>query len=109
MDLALLTRHNLSRWLVLAAAISVLARMLGGLRTRRIWSGADTTAGRIFVALMDWRRLLGLLLAGAAAVRGRADHAGGVRSGFRRGAQASGPALFCRPTRGDHADRGGTA
>jgi hypothetical protein len=62
MDLALLTLHNVSRWLVLVAAVYVLVRMLGGLRTRRTWSGADGAAGRIFVGVMDWQLLLGLLL-----------------------------------------------
>jgi hypothetical protein len=62
MDLALLTLHNVSRWLVLIAAVYVLARMLGGLRTRRAWNGADSRAGRLFVGVMDWQLLLGLLL-----------------------------------------------
>ena len=62
MDLALLTLHNVSRWLVLLAAAYVLARMFSGLQKRRAWSGADTTAGRIFVGVMDWQLLLGLLL-----------------------------------------------
>ena len=62
MDLTLLTLHNVSRWLVLVAAIYVLARMLSGLRTRRSWSGADAAAGRIFVSLMNWQLLLGLIL-----------------------------------------------
>lgn len=58
----LLTLHNLTRWLVLIAAIYVVIRMLGGVFKQKGWIGPDTTAGRIFVSLMDIQLLLGLAL-----------------------------------------------
>ncbi len=57
-----LTLHSIVRWLVVISAVLVLARMYGGLFSRRSWTAADDRAGMIFTMLLDLQALLGIIL-----------------------------------------------
>ena len=54
--------HNLTRWLVVAAAVYALARAVWGWLGKRKWEKGDHTAGILFTSMMDLQLLLGLLL-----------------------------------------------
>lgn len=56
-----LTLHNLTRWLVLIAAILVIYRSVMGLQSRT-YTGADRAVGSAFTGLMDLQILFGILL-----------------------------------------------
>jgi hypothetical protein len=58
----LLSAHNFTRWLVLAAAIWALVRMWHGFATGRGWTGKDRTAGFVFLRLFELQFLLGIVL-----------------------------------------------
>jgi hypothetical protein len=57
-----LTLHNVTRWLVVVAAVWVLVRAYQGWLGRRAWQRSDDRAGVFFTSLMDTQLLLGLVL-----------------------------------------------
>ncbi|MCX8089111.1 MAG: hypothetical protein ACK40N_07775 [Meiothermus ruber] len=57
----LLSFHNITRWLVLLAAVYLVYRSLVGL-SRRSYEPSDRQAGLIYTGLMDVQLLLGVLL-----------------------------------------------
>lgn len=57
----LLSLHNITRWLVLLAALYLMYRSLGGLRSRS-YRPTDRRTGLIYTGLMDMQLLLGVLL-----------------------------------------------
>ncbi len=59
---SLLAIHNVTRWLVLIAAVVALVVVIRGLVTRRPWDGTARVASLAFVSLMDLQLVLGLLL-----------------------------------------------
>jgi hypothetical protein len=58
----LLALHNITRWLVLAAAVWTLARGFMGWRNRSAWTEADRKAGLFYGISVDVQFLLGLIL-----------------------------------------------
>jgi len=62
MYLLTLALHSLLRWAVIAAGLMAVGRAVGGMRRRRDWTAADTSAGRWFVVALDVQLLLGLAL-----------------------------------------------
>jgi cytochrome c biogenesis factor len=57
-----LALHNLLRWLVIVAAVIVLARTVWGLLARRSWASLDDRMGQLYTISMDLQLLVGLLL-----------------------------------------------
>ncbi|GEM84616.1 hypothetical protein [Meiothermus hypogaeus] len=57
----LLSVHNITRWLVLLAAVYLIYRSLSGLKSRT-YAPADRQAGQVYTGLMDLQLLLGILL-----------------------------------------------
>ncbi len=57
-----LTLHSLMRWAVVLLGIYATGRGKLGWFFRKPWTGADDTAGRLFVIAFDVQVLLGLLL-----------------------------------------------
>lgn len=57
----LLSFHNITRWLVLLAAVYLVYRSVVGL-SRRSYEPSDRQAGLIYTGLMDVQLLLGVLL-----------------------------------------------
>jgi hypothetical protein len=62
MYLALLHTHNLTRWLVLIAAVAALAIALAGRAGKLPFGRGNRIANTAFVATMDLQLVLGLLL-----------------------------------------------
>jgi hypothetical protein len=58
----LLAVHNITRWLVLAAAVWALARAFMGWRSKSAWTDADRKAGLFYGISIDVQFLLGLIL-----------------------------------------------
>lgn len=58
----LLAIHNITRWLVLAAAVWALARAVIGWRRGAAWTEADRKAGLFYGISVDVQFLLGLIL-----------------------------------------------
>lgn len=58
----LLAVHNITRWLVLAAAVWALARAFMGWRNKSAWTDTDRKAGLFYGISVDVQFLLGLLL-----------------------------------------------
>jgi hypothetical protein len=54
--------HSHWRWLVVALALAVVARALGGVRGRRPWSRSDERCSVAFIAAVDVQLVLGLVL-----------------------------------------------
>lgn len=54
--------HNILRWLVLAAVLFALFRMVRGLITRPSWTKTDRLAGLLVTITIDVQLLLGLIL-----------------------------------------------
>lgn len=59
----LLITHNIVRWLVILAALYVLARAFLGWVGKRTWGKADDQAGLIFSIVFDVQVLVGLIIA----------------------------------------------
>lgn len=62
MYLALLHTHNLTRWLVLVAAVAAVALAIVGLVRRGSFTRAQRIANTAFVASMDLQLVLGIAL-----------------------------------------------
>lgn len=82
----ILALHNITRWLVLAAALWALARAFLGWRRRTAWTETDRKAGLFYGIAVDVQFLLGLILsfvsplvAGAVQNLGEAMQAPGLR------------------------------
>jgi hypothetical protein len=58
----ILVMHNLLRWVVLVAGVTVFVRAVSGARARRAWSATDTKVLQAFVGAFDLQVLLGLLM-----------------------------------------------
>lgn len=58
----LLGLHNLTRWLVLAAAIYAIVRMWRGWLGNGAWTDVDVRSGKVLVYVTTFQLLLGLLL-----------------------------------------------
>jgi hypothetical protein len=58
----LLALHNITRWLVLAAAVWALARAFMGWRNKSAWTESDRKAGLFYGIAVDVQFLLGLIL-----------------------------------------------
>lgn len=58
----LLALHNITRWLVLAAAFWALARAFMGWRNKSAWTESDRKAGLFYGIAVDVQFLLGLIL-----------------------------------------------
>ncbi|MGD8604728.1 MAG: hypothetical protein PVF49_09165 [Anaerolineales bacterium] len=58
----LLALHNITRWLVLVAAIWALARAFMGWRNKSAWTESDRKAGLFYGIFIDIQFLLGLIL-----------------------------------------------
>lgn len=54
--------HNLTRWLVVAAAIYALVRAWRGWLGNAAWTGVDERSGKLFARLLGIQFLIGLLL-----------------------------------------------
>ncbi len=59
---SLLAIHNITRWLVLIAAVVALVVVVRGLATRQPWDRTARLSSLTFVSLMDLQLVLGLLL-----------------------------------------------
>ncbi|CAN5767617.1 hypothetical protein BH23DEI1_BH23DEI1_10050 [soil metagenome] len=62
MYVGLLHLHNLTRWLVLIAAVVAVGVAIHGLVTRRPWTLLARKSGTAFVITLDVQLVLGLLL-----------------------------------------------
>jgi len=62
LDNLILGLHNLTRWVVLAAALYALWRAYRGWFGKREWLKADDRIGLIYVSVFDTQVLLGLIL-----------------------------------------------
>jgi hypothetical protein len=62
MYVGLLHLHNITRWLVLIAAIYALVVSIRGLSTKKAWTKSDQRAGLIYSSLLGIQLLLGLWL-----------------------------------------------
>jgi hypothetical protein len=58
----LLAIHNITRWLVLAAAVWAFVRAFIGWRSQAAWSETDRKAGLFYGISVDVQLLLGLIL-----------------------------------------------
>lgn len=54
--------HNILRWLVILAAVWVLARVWSGLLSGRGWTKQDKISGLVFSSLLNVQFLIGLIL-----------------------------------------------
>jgi Na+-transporting methylmalonyl-CoA/oxaloacetate decarboxylase beta subunit len=59
---ALLTVHSYLRWLILIAALLVIARAIGGVFSKRPWGRADDVAAKVFGHSLDLQMLIGLII-----------------------------------------------
>ena len=59
---ALLTVHSYLRWVVLIAALAVVARALAATVAGRAWTARDDTAVRVFSISLDIQMLIGLII-----------------------------------------------
>jgi len=59
---AFLLIHSILRWVVIVAGLVALARAIGGVAGRKVWSPADDTSGRWFSIAVDVQFLIGLIL-----------------------------------------------
>jgi hypothetical protein len=59
---AVLSIHNVLRWLVVIAAVVTLVRMYTGWFGKKKWTPADDRVGVIFTSLLDLQLLVGLVL-----------------------------------------------
>jgi hypothetical protein len=57
-----LVLHSYLRWVVLLAALVVVARAAAGMAFRRPWGRADEATTRVFMASLDTQLLVGLVL-----------------------------------------------
>jgi hypothetical protein len=62
LDSLFLTLHNLTRWLVIAAAVFALWRAFRGWLGKRDWTKADDRSGLLFTIVLDLQALFGLIL-----------------------------------------------
>src|SRR5690554_1023532 len=58
----LLFLHNLTRWIVVLAAIWALIQMYGGWFLKTPWTDGDSQASRIFTISLDIQLLIGVVL-----------------------------------------------
>jgi hypothetical protein len=54
--------HSYLRWVLLALALVVLGRAMGGWRSGRAWTRGDDNLGIAFMSLVDVQMLLGLVM-----------------------------------------------
>ena len=59
---ALLTVHSYLRWVVLIAALVVVARAIAGIVAGRAWAATDDAAVRVFSISLDIQMLIGLII-----------------------------------------------
>jgi hypothetical protein len=62
MYVGLLHLHNVTRWLVLLAAIYAIVIAVRGLVSNKTWTKADNRAGLIYSSLLGVQLILGLIL-----------------------------------------------
>jgi hypothetical protein len=59
---ALLTVHSYLRWLILIAALLVIARAVAGIMSKRPWARADDVAATMFVHSLSLQMVIGLII-----------------------------------------------
>jgi hypothetical protein len=59
---ALLTVHSYLRWLILIAALLVIARAVAGVISKRPWGRADDVAATVFVHSLSLQMVIGLII-----------------------------------------------
>ena len=59
---ALLTVHSYLRWLILIAALLVIARAVAGIMSKRPWARADDVAAKMFVHSLSLQLVIGLII-----------------------------------------------